>query len=125
MLATARGAGDQPAPVPGFLYLLGSFFVPLFGVLLADWLLAGAHYTRERVFQAPAFRPAQIGAWLVGFGLYQWLLPQGPSWWLSLINHSTPAVDFTASVPSFAAAFGLSALAGLIARRPKPAFAES
>ena len=24
-----------------FLYLLGSFFVPLFGVLLADWLLAG------------------------------------------------------------------------------------
>jgi len=36
-----------------------------------------------------------------------------------------PAVGFTASVPSFAAAFGLSALAGLIARRPKPAFAES
>ena len=24
-----------------FLLLLGSFFVPLFGVLLADWLLAG------------------------------------------------------------------------------------
>ena len=27
-----------------FLLLLGSFFVPLFGVLLADWLVAGAHY---------------------------------------------------------------------------------
>src|SRR5436190_9275726 len=27
-----------------FLYLLGSFFVPLFGVLLADWLVRGAHY---------------------------------------------------------------------------------
>src|SRR5437868_697917 len=27
-----------------FLYLLGSFFVPLFGVLLADWLIAGARY---------------------------------------------------------------------------------
>src|SRR3954453_9353742 len=27
-----------------FLFLLGSFFVPLFGVLLADWLLAGCHY---------------------------------------------------------------------------------
>ena len=27
-----------------FLLLLGAFFVPLFGVLLADWLLAGAHY---------------------------------------------------------------------------------
>jgi NCS1 family nucleobase:cation symporter-1 len=108
----------------GFLYLLGSFFVPLFGVLLADWLLAGAHYTRERVFEAPAIRPAQIGAWLVGFGLYQWLLPQGPSWWLSLIHHDTPPVDFTASLPSFAAAFVLALVAGLLARRPRAAFAR-
>ena len=109
----------------GFLYLLGSFFVPLFGVLLADWLLAGARYTREHVFAAPPFRPAQIGAWLVGFGLYQWLLPQGPSWWLSLIHHDTPAADFTASVPSFAAAFGLALAAGLVARRLRPALAQS
>src|SRR5205085_2768575 len=27
-----------------FLFLLGSVFVPLLGVLLADWLAAGAHY---------------------------------------------------------------------------------
>jgi NCS1 family nucleobase:cation symporter-1 len=109
----------------GFLYLLGSFFVPLFGVLLADWLLAGRHYTRDRIFEAPAFRPAQIGAWLIGFALYQWLLPQGPSWWLSLIHHDTPAVDFTASVPSFAAAFLVAGLAGLAARARRPAFAET
>src|SRR5438094_6883398 len=37
-----------------FLYLLGSFFVPLLGVLLADWLLAGAHYSSDRFFAAPA-----------------------------------------------------------------------
>jgi NCS1 family nucleobase:cation symporter-1 len=109
----------------GFLYLLGSFFVPLFGVLLADWLLAGAHYSRDRIFRAPAFRPAQIAAWLIGFGLYQWLLPQGPSWWLSLIHHDTPAVDFTASVPSFAAAFVIAGLAGLVTRTRRPAFAET
>ncbi len=109
----------------GFLYLLGSFFVPLVGVLLADWLLSGARYTSARFFAAPAVRPAQIGAWLVGFGLYQWLLPQGPSWWLDLIHHDTPPVDFMASVPSFAAAFGLAALAGLLARRPRAALAES
>src|SRR5919206_1349656 len=36
-----------------FLYLLGSFFVPLFAVLLADWLLAGRRYDREDVFRAP------------------------------------------------------------------------
>jgi NCS1 family nucleobase:cation symporter-1 len=109
----------------GFLYLLGSFFVPLFGVLLADWLLAGARYTSDRFFAAPAIRPAQIAAWLVGFGLYQWLLPQGPSWWLDLIHHNTAPVDFTASVPSFAAAFALAGLAGLVARKPRTAFAES
>ena len=36
-----------------FLYLLGSFFVPLFAVLLADWLLAGRHYGFGDVFHAP------------------------------------------------------------------------
>src|SRR5919199_1282676 len=64
-----------------FLFLLGSFFVPLFGVLLADWLLARARYTPRDLFEGPAVRPDQIVAWLVGFGLYQWLLPQGPEWW--------------------------------------------
>ena len=37
-----------------FLFMLGSFFVPLFGVLLADWLLAGARYTRAEIFEAPS-----------------------------------------------------------------------
>src|ERR1700758_2363881 len=57
-----------------FLYLLGSFFVPLFGVLLAQWV-AGA----RDAFAAPEVRPAQIVAWLAGFCLYQWLAPVGPS----------------------------------------------
>ena len=36
-----------------FLLLLGAFFVPLFGVLLADWLVAGRHYTaRARLRRA-------------------------------------------------------------------------
>ena len=50
-----------------FLYLLGSCFVPLFGVLLADWLVAGMRYRRDDFFAAPAFRPALIGAWVAGF----------------------------------------------------------
>ena len=64
-----------------FLYLLGSFFVPLFGVLVADWLAAGAHYTEASIFRAPALRVPQLGAWIVGFCLYQWLSPVGPVWW--------------------------------------------
>ncbi len=61
-----------------FLFLLGSFFVPLFAVLLADWLLAGRSYDADDVFGAPAWRPGLIGAWIVGFGTYQLLSPTGP-----------------------------------------------
>ena len=62
-----------------FLYLLGSFFVPLFGVLVADWLAAGAHYCAASIFDGPAVRVPQLAAWLVGFCLYQWLSPVGPA----------------------------------------------
>jgi putative hydroxymethylpyrimidine transporter CytX len=103
-----------------FLYLLGSFFVPLFAVLLADWLLAGRHYAREHVFGAPELRLEMVLAWLAGFCLYQWLYPQGPSWWTDVVARTHPhALPWGgASVPSFVAAFGLAALARVVARRP-------
>src|SRR5215212_1675586 len=101
-----------------FLFLLGSVFVPLFGVLLADWLLAGAHYRERDFFSGPAVRVEQIAAWLVGFALYQWLSPQGPGWWTDLVAHSHPGhTSWTASLPSFAAAFVLATAAGLLLPR--------
>jgi hypothetical protein len=55
-------------------------------------------------------------AWAFGFALYQWLSPVGPSWWTDIVAHTHPAsVSFTASLPSFAAAFALAAVAILIA----------
>jgi purine-cytosine permease-like protein len=111
-----------------FLFLLGSFFLPLLGVLVADWLLAGAHYTRERIFDGPRVRVEMVIAWLVGFALYQWLSPQGPAWWQHVVAHTDPApVDFTASLPSFAASFGLALVLGLVIRHaptPMPASAR-
>src|SRR4051794_28837575 len=105
-----------------FLYLLGSFFVPLLAVLLADWLLAGRHYDAEDVFHAPDYRPPLLGAWLAGFALYQWLSPQGPVWWTDLVArahpHSSPWGG--ASLPSFATAFLLALLAGAYARDRAP-----
>src|SRR5262249_41939816 len=71
-----------------FLSLLGSFFVPLFAVQLADWLIAGCHYTRADVFEGARVRVEMIAAWLVGFCVYQWLYPQGPGWWTRLVAHT-------------------------------------
>ncbi len=103
-----------------FLYLLGSFFVPLLAVLLGDWLLSGRHYDRARIFDAPDVRPEMIGAWLAGFCLYQWLAPTGPSWWTGLVAHTHPhSLPWGgASLPSFAVGFALAAIAHLAARRP-------
>jgi nucleobase:cation symporter-1, NCS1 family len=94
-----------------FLLLLGSFFVPLFGVLFADWLLAGRRYTTADVFHGPAVRPEPIVAWLVGFALYQWLHPTGPSWWIELVDRANAGeLEIGATLPSFLAAFLLTAV---------------
>ena len=102
-----------------FLYLLGAFFVPLFGVLLADWLRRGRHYGRADIFDGPVYRPGMIGAWLVGFLFYEWLAQtQGLGFWTAFLGRLHPLpMQIGASVPSFALAFGLAWLVGLIGRR--------
>jgi purine-cytosine permease-like protein len=102
--ATATGAaiGIDLIRYEDFLVLLGSFFVPLFGVLLADWLLA-RRYSESDVFGAPAFRAGPVVAWLAGFAFYQWLHPIGPSWWVDLLeNTNPPGLGIGATLPSFA-----------------------
>jgi len=116
-LATGLALALDLGNYQDFLYLLGSFFVPLFGVLVADWVTERGHYSAAHVFEAPEWRWGQLGAWLVGFALYQWLSPVGPSWWTSLVAHTHPrSVTFTASLPSFAAAFVLGLLLTIPAR---------
>jgi nucleobase:cation symporter-1, NCS1 family len=101
-----------------FLLLLGSVFVPLFAVLLADWLVAGAHYEREDVFAAPAWRPGLVAAWIAGFALYQWLFPTGPGWWVDLVERlDPPAWEIGATVPSFLVSFAVAAVVSVVSRR--------
>jgi NCS1 family nucleobase:cation symporter-1 len=105
-----------------FLYMLGSFFVPLFGVLLADWLLSGAAYGPREIFEAPALRPGLLAAWLGGFALYQWLLPQGPGWWVDLVERANPPdLGIGATLPSFALSFAGAAAVAYLTRRARPA----
>lgn len=101
-----------------FLLLLGSFFVPLFAVLLAHWLASGRHYTSEDVFEAPAWRPGLIAAWLAGFAAYQWLYPTGPSWWVDLVARlDPPSWEIGATLPSFALSFAIALVVSAIGGR--------
>jgi putative hydroxymethylpyrimidine transporter CytX len=99
-----------------FLILLGSFFVPLFGVLLADWLVAGARYGEEDVFAAPHVRPLMIAAWIAGFALYQWLHPVGPSWWVDALP-TPPDLGLGATLPSFVVSFVLALAVATLGKR--------
>jgi nucleobase:cation symporter-1, NCS1 family len=86
-----------------FLFLLGSFFIPLFGVLAADFVVGSP---------APAaIRWSGLAAWLGGFAVYQWIQPTGPAFWTSWLGHVPDAGTVTtgASIPAFAAGFLLYA----------------
>ena len=101
-----------------FLLLLGSVFVPLFAVLLADWLSVGRHYSYADVFHTPAWRPGLIAAWIAGFALYQWLYTTGPSWWVDLVSElNPPDWGVGATVPSFLVSFGLASIVAALSPR--------
>lgn len=111
----------------GSLLLLGSLFVPLFGVLIA-------HYLWARGEAEPA-APSALAAWALGFLLYHWIAPPDAGWWQDVTSwlfadalHLTfPLTDevtwLGAAVPSFLAAFLFHSLAraALTWRRPAPA----
>ena len=104
-----------------FLLLLGSFFVPLFAVLVAHWLASGRHYTPDDVFEAPAWRPGLLAAWIAGFATYQWLYPTGPSWWTDAVGRlGTPDWGIGATLPSFVVSFGLAVAVCAVATRRRP-----
>ena len=117
-IATAGALVVDMANYYDFLLLLGSVFVPLFAVLLADWLAAGAHYTPEDVFDAPPWRPGLVAAWIAGFALYQWLYPTGPGWWVDVVGKlNPPDWGIGATVPSFLVAFCVASIVAVLARR--------
>src|SRR4051812_17935475 len=119
VVATAISLGVDLTRYQQFLLLLGAFFVPLFGVLLADWLVAGCHYGRDDVFGGPAVRPGMIAAWLVGFGLYEWIAQtQDLGFWTRFLARlHPPHGGIGASLPSFTVAFVLGLVVSVVGRR--------
>jgi len=113
VVATAGALAIDMRSYQRFLLLLGAVFVPLLGVLVADWVLRGAHYSRADVFEGPAVRPGPIVAWIAGFIAYEWLnQPADLGFWTTWLSHlPTPSYAVGASLPSFAVAFLLTAAA--------------
>ena len=110
--ATAGALAIDIRSYQRFLLLLGAVFVPLLGVLVAHWLLNGAHYTREDIFESPRFRLGSLLAWAAGFVLYEWLAqPADLGFWSDWLSHlPTPSYQVGASLPGFALAFVLTGL---------------
>ena len=121
-LGTLGALALELSSFSSFLFLLGSCFVPLFAVLLADWLAHGFRYEPADVGRAERLRLGPIAAWVAGFAAYQWLSPTGPAWWVEQVQRlDPPAWSIGATLPSFAVSFVLAlALAAATGRLTAP-----
>ncbi len=110
-----------------FLLLVGSVFVPLFGVFAADYFVRSrGSYGARRLFASTGVNARALVPWVVGFVLYHWSVPTGPTAWIDAVRtvlHGWLHLPFPlfgsalgASLPSFAVAF---ALALVVLPRPR------
>lgn len=106
-----------------FLTLIGSVFVPMFGVLAADYFVGG-HSADWDVSVRARSRWGMLAAWLVGLVVYQLINPgQVGAWsamWTKLATwlHFTPQSWMSASLFSFLAAGIVAYALDRLDRRP-------
>ncbi|HZD17780.1 MAG TPA: putative hydroxymethylpyrimidine transporter CytX [Actinomycetota bacterium] len=101
-----------------FLLLIGSVFVPLFGVFAAHYFVgARGRYGEEVVFGAGGVRWSAFLPWIAGFVVYHWCVPTGPQAWLDAVRRAADALGLPfplfgsrlgASLPSLGVAFVLA-----------------
>jgi len=113
---------DDLARYENFLFLLGALFVPLFGVLAADWyVLARRRYDVDAMYRTDGpyrgVRWPAVLVWLLGFLVYNWINPGTVTAWVSLVEGlfadllnlpfplSAQLPWLGASVPAFLVAF--------------------
>lgn len=117
-----------------FLLLIGAFFVPLLGVVAADFFVVqrGSYRVEElyrrggRYWYAGGVNLAAVLVWLVGFVVYQWASPTPLPGWPEAFGSLFTGVGlpfpllpwFGGSIPAFIVAFVLYAAFGRLARTP-------
>ncbi|MGH2754556.1 MAG: purine-cytosine permease family protein [Actinomycetota bacterium] len=92
-VATVLAAWLNMARYEVFLFLIGSVFVPLFGVLIAVYVAGRPRRLLDPVGEwnateliPPGVRLDALWPWLAGFVAYHWVAPTGPTWWTDLVN---------------------------------------
>jgi putative hydroxymethylpyrimidine transporter CytX len=113
-----------------FLFLIGAFFVPLFGVQAAHYfVISRRRYDAAGLVAnpprgaAPGVRWVAVTIWLLGFVLYQWIAPTGIEGWKTFLGGifnalglpfplDAVATRLGASIPSFLFAFVAYVLVG-------------
>jgi len=125
-----------------FLFLLGSVFVPLFGVFVADYFLLGRRgrltadmFDRDArgggMARGRQVNVAAFSSWVVGFLIYQWswTVPPGLEGWQTAMNmlfHSWVHLSYPlagshwgASIPAFLGALVIHViLSSSVGRKP-------
>ncbi len=111
-----------------FLLLIGSIFVPLFGVFLADHEVVRRRrdYRAEALFDhggpyryTGGFHLAAVVAWLLGFAAYHWIAPTSLQGWAAAVETffadwlGLPFPLFGGAVPASVVAFAVAFLAYL------------
>jgi nucleobase:cation symporter-1, NCS1 family len=105
-----------------FLFLIGSIFVPLFGILAADHFfnrggsirIDDLYGERGPYWYSRGIRWRALLPWIVGFAVYHWIVPTGPDWWIEFATSlgGTPLGErwtwLSASIPAFVIAFALA-----------------
>jgi nucleobase:cation symporter-1, NCS1 family len=132
-LGTALAAWLTMERFESFLFLLGSIFVPLFGILIADHFLIRRRVVDVRQLYvnsgpywfAGGVRPIAFVPWVAGFVVYHWVIPTGPASWVDAVRSilgtplSVRVPWLAASIPSFAAAFLLTLVIARLSSRPR------
>lgn len=106
-----------------FLFLLGSVFVPLFGVFFVSYFVFG-----ERSVERDGIRWRAVFAWAVGFLVYHWCAPLAWEGWMTGVRtvlHDGLGLPFPlfdgklgASLPGFVAAVACALVLLRSRRRP-------
>ncbi|HLH84452.1 MAG TPA: cytosine permease [Trebonia sp.] len=120
-LATAGALWLNIADYENFLTLIGSVFVPMSAVLIADYFVVSRR--RWDLSTAARSRWLMLLPWAAGFVTYQLINPGYVSWWVSAwtsVGHAigfTPASWMSASILSFCVAGAATLLAGVLTRK--------